>query len=82
MIDAPWIRALLEAAALLVSAEALFTNSAARFLSGYLSVGAVSQNLDSGRAWTSPQRGIKARFTASGYLRILTLGYQFGAGVW
>jgi hypothetical protein len=61
------------------SAEALFTNSAARFISGYVSAGAVSEDRDTGRKWDfTAEAGIKARFTASGYLRILTLGYQFG----
>jgi hypothetical protein len=61
------------------SAEALLTDSAARFLSGYLSAGAVSEVRDVGRRWDfAAEAGVKARFTASGWLRILTIGYPFG----
>jgi hypothetical protein len=64
-----------------VSAEALITNSAAQFMSGYTSAG-VAWESDDGSSTTKfvLESGVKFRVTVSGKWRLLSLGYHF-AGV-
>ena len=65
-----------------VSLEALVTQTAAQFASGYFSTGAARERLSDGTiAWRFVlETGMKFRVTLSGWQRILSLGYSF-AGV-
>ena len=64
------------------SLEALFTQTAAQFASGYLSTGAAYARTPDGEiGWHFVvETGMKFRVTLSGWQRILSLGYSF-AGV-
>jgi hypothetical protein len=64
------------------SAEALVTQTAAQFVSGYFSTGVGHERLSDGAiAWRLVvETGVKFRVTLSGWQRILSLGYSF-AGV-
>jgi len=64
------------------SLEALVTQTAAQFASGYFSTGAARERLSDGTiSWRFVlETGMKFRVTLSGWQRILSLGYSF-AGV-
>jgi hypothetical protein len=64
------------------SAEALVTQTAAQFVSGYLSTGVGRERLSDGaiRWRLVVETGVKFRVTLVGWQRILSLGYSF-AGV-
>lgn len=61
-----------------LAAELLVTGAAARFLSGYFSLGASRERTDGQIAWRFvTEAGTKFRVTLSGWQRALSLGYQF-----
>jgi hypothetical protein len=62
-----------------ISAEALITQTAAQFVSGYFSTGAAHERLSDGEIrWRFVvETGVKFRVTLSGWQRILSLGYSF-----
>jgi hypothetical protein len=61
------------------SAEALITQTAAQFVSGYFSTGAAHERLSGGEIrWRFVvETGVKFRVTLSGWQRVLSLGYSF-----
>jgi hypothetical protein len=62
-----------------ISAEALVTQTAAQFVSGYFSTGAGHERLSDGEIrWRLVvETGVKFRVTLTGWQRLLSLGYSF-----
>ncbi|MBD3243107.1 MAG: hypothetical protein GF331_21125 [Chitinivibrionales bacterium] len=62
-----------------ISFEALLTQTASQFFSSYLSLGAAREKFDDDFEWNYvTETGLRFRFRTPGWVRIITLGHDFG----